>query len=92
MYKYFHRSRLYNREMDNNDNSSREILSKIHIFRMRNYYAVGPLDSSCKKDTGITVLVVCGFPKCREGEVPPYLFYQSHVTKYGTVVTKAMAS
>ena len=30
--------------------------------------------------------------KCREDEVPPHLFYQPHVTKYGTVVTKAMAS
>ena len=30
-----------------------------------------------KKDTGITVLlVVCGFPKCREGEVPPH--FQPH--------------
>ena len=40
------------------------------------------LDTSCEKDTGIIVfLVVCAFPKCREGEVPTHLFYHLHVTK-----------
>ena len=42
---------------------------------MRNYEAFCPLDTSCEKDTGITVfLVVCGFPKCREGEITLHLF------------------
>ena len=46
---------VYNGEMDNNGNSSREILIKEWIFyqrfselifRMRNYYAFGPLETS----------------------------------------------
>ena len=42
---------------------------------MRNDHAFCPLDTSCEKYTGITVfLVVCGFPKCREGEVPRTYF------------------
>ena len=52
-----------------------------------------PLDTSCEKDTGITVfIVVCGFPMYREGVVPLHLFYHPHVTKLGNVVAKAMAS
>ena len=69
-----------------------DILSNDFFFLMRNYYAFGPLDTRCEKDTDITVfLVVCGFTKCREGEVPPHSFYHPHVTKLETVVTKAMA-
>ena len=57
----------------------RNVMSLANIFGIRNYDAFSPLDTSCENNTSVTVfLVVCGFPKCREGEVPPLLFYHPH--------------
>ena len=54
------------------------LLTFFKVFRMRNYYAFCLWDT-CEKDTGI-FFVVCGFQKCREGEVPRTCF-TTHVTK-----------
>ena len=94
---------VYNGETDNNDNPSRKILSKQWTFyqcfsELAHFWnekllCILSVESSCEKDTGITVfIVVCAFPNCREGEVLRHLFYHPYVTKLGTVVAKAMVS
>ena len=86
----------YNGETDNTDNSSREILSKQWTFyqcfselahflneKILCFWSAGHLSWGH--------YLLYGFPKCREGEVPPHLFYHPHVTKLGSVA-KAIAS
>ena len=50
------------------------------LLRIRNCYAFGLLDPCCENDIDITLICVAyGFPKCREGEVPPFLFYHPQI-------------
>ena len=59
-----------------NNGRSISVPQSWHIFRMTNSNAFCPLDTFCEKDTGITVFIlVCGFQKCREDEVPPALVF-----------------
>ena len=55
---------------------------------MRKYRAFGSLDPCRQKDTDINLLPLdCGFPKGREGEVPPTLVLPP--TQQSTLVTSS---
>ena len=54
---------------------------------MRNYYAFCPLDTSCEKDTDITVFLVDFQSTEKVGSTHTFI---SHMLR--TVVTQAMAS